>query len=183
MNRLRALYKDEIAANLKKDLGLKNTMEVPRLIKVTVNAGIGDIRENREALESFASDIGLITGQKPNPRKARKSESGFKIRQGETVGYAVTLRGEKMWTFLDKFINVVLPRVRDFKGLNPNSFDGNGNYSVGIREHIIFPEVNPNKIKGIRSLQVNFSIDSQSKEHSLALLEKLGMPFNKTKEN
>jgi large subunit ribosomal protein L5 len=179
MNRLKKDYTDRIAPELKTELGLKSVMEVPRLKKIVVNAGIGDLRENREALEAFVSDLADITGQKPSHRKARSSESGFKIRQGDIVGYTVTLRGESMWAFLDKLVTVVLPRVRDFKGLSLNSFDKGGNYSLGIREHIIFPEVNPNKIKGIRSLQIIFNIDGKSKENSKLFMEKLGIPFTK----
>lgn len=179
MDRLNKKYKEEIAPKLIKDLELKNIMQAPKLRKIVINAGIGEFRDNREAVESFVEDLSAISGQRPNPRKARLSESGFKIRKGDIVGYSVTLRGPKMWAFLDKFINIVLPRVRDFQGLNLKSFDDRGNYSVGIKEHVIFPEVNPNKVKGIRSLQVNFQIDSLSKEHSLAFLEALGMPFKK----
>jgi large subunit ribosomal protein L5 len=182
MNRLREIYKNEIVVKLKKDLGLSNVMEAPKLNKIVVNAGIGEFRDSREAVESFVEELSLIVGQRPNPRKARLSEAGFKIKKGDVVGYSVTLRGERMWAFLDKFVNIVLPRVRDFQGLNLKSFDNSGNYSFGTKDHTIFPEVNQNKVKGIRGLQVNFSIKSNSKEHSLALLESLGMLFNKGKE-
>ncbi len=179
MNRLRTAYKEKVQNQLVEDLGLSSIMEAPKLRKIVVNAGIGDFKDNKEALDSFVEELMQITGQKPAPRAARKSESGFKIRQGDVVGYSVTLRGERMWAFLDKFINIVLPRVRDFKGLNPKSFDESGNYSVGIREHVIFPEINPNKVKGIRSLQITFGISSKEPAHSRVLLEKLGIPFMK----
>lgn len=181
MNRLRELYKTKIQNDLKNELKLSNVMEVPKLKKIVINSGIGEIRESREAHENFAEELAQITGQKASPRKARKSESGFKIRQGALVGYTVTLRGESMWAFLDKLVNIALPRVRDFKGLNLKSFDERGNYSLGIREHTIFPEINPNKVKSARGLQVTLSIDAQKEEHSKALLEKLGVPFRKGK--
>ncbi len=179
MNTLRKKYTEEIAVELKKDLGLKNVMEVPRINKVVINSGIGEFRDNREAVELFAEELGAITGQKPSPRKARLSESGFKVRKGEVVGYSVTLRADRMWAFIEKLVNVALPRVRDFKGINTTSFDANGNYSLGIKEHAIFPEINPNKIKGIRGLQVTINMKSKDSAHSLALLEKLGFPFKK----
>lgn len=179
MNRLGELYKTKIKAELQKDLELSNVFEVPVLKKIVVNAGIGPFRESKEQVEAFEEDLALITGQKPSPRKARKSEAGFKIKQGDVVGYTVVLRGERMWTFFDKFVSIALPRVRDFKGVSEKSFDKNGNYSVGVREHIIFPEINPNTVKGIRSLQMTFVIDSLNSEQSKVLLEKLGMPFRK----
>lgn len=177
MNRLRKRYTEEILPAITKELSLKSVMEAPRLKKIVVNAGIGDFRDNKEAVESFVEELKMITGQQPSPRKARLSESGFKIRQGDVVGYTVTLRGNNMWAFLDKFLNIVLPRVRDFKGLSLNSFDENGNYSIGLKEHVVFPEVNPNKVKGIRSLQITFVVDTKKKEYSKYLLTKLGLPF------
>lgn len=178
MNRLKEKYTNEIAPSLVQELGLTNVMETPKLTKITVNAGIGDFKDNKEAVSGFVEELTALTGQSPSPRKARLSEAGFKIRKGETVGYTVTLRGERMWAFLDKFANVVLPRVRDFQGLSLKSFDDHGNYSLGLKEHVIFPEVNQNTTKGIRSLQVNFSIDSRGKEDSLLLMKALGMPFD-----
>lgn len=179
MNRLKEKYNKEIVSQLSKELGFSNIMEVPKLKKIVLNAGIGDFRDSKEAVESFVKELANIAGQKPVARAARKSESGFKIRQGDIVGYKVTLRGNNMWAFLDKFVNIVLPRVRDFKGLNAKSFDKRGNYSVGIKEHVIFPEVNPNTVKGIRGFQVVFNVDAKSKEHSKALLSKLGIFFKK----
>ena len=178
-NRLYKKYKDEVARQLKTELKLSNIMEVPRIMKVSINTGIGAFRDNREALELFVQELTDIAGQKPFPRKARLSEAGFKVRKGDVIGYAVTLRGDKMWAFLDKLINVVLPRVRDFRGLGTESFDENGNYSLGIREHVIFPEVNPNAVKGIRGLQLTVVTTASDKRKNLALLEKLGFPFRK----
>lgn len=172
-------YKNDIVPKLIKELGLKNAMQVPRLQKVSVNVGIGSFRDNKDAVETFTAELADITGQKPVRKQARISEAGFKIKKGDVVGLSVTLRGDKMWAFVEKFISVVLPRVRDFRGVNPNSFDKNGNFSVGITEHTIFPEINPNVVKGIRSLQVTFVTSTNDKKESLALLTMLGMPFKK----
>jgi large subunit ribosomal protein L5 len=172
-------FKTDIVPKLMQELGLKNPMEVPKLLKVSVNAGVGSFRDNKEALETFTSELADICGQKPVLKTARISEAGFKIKKGDVVGVSVTLRGERMWAFVEKFISVVLPRVRDFKGVSPASFDKNGNFSVGITEHTIFPEVNPNVVKGIRSLQVTFVTNNTEKEKSKALLSMIGMPFKK----
>ncbi len=177
MTRLKENYLKKIVPAMKKEFGLKNVMQVPRLIKIVVNAGIGSFRESRDAVESFEHDLTLLLGQKPYPRKARLSESGFKIRKGDVVGYAATLRGDHMWAFLDKLINVSIPRIRDFRGLNEDSFDDAGNYSLGITEHIIFPEVDPNTTKGIRHMQVTIVSSSSDKELNRSLLKKIGMPF------
>ena len=182
MSALKDKYIKEIAPEMKKDHDLKSVMEVPRLKKIVVNAGIGDFRESREAVESFVHDLSMLLGQKPYPRKARLSEAGFKIKQGDIVGYAATLRGDRMWAFLEKLINVAIPRIRDFSGLKTDSFDQAGNYSLGIREHIIFPEVNPNTTKGIRSMQVTIVSSSDDPKLNKALLSKLGMPFKEDKE-
>lgn len=178
-NRLYKTYKEKMAQDLKKQLSLENIMQVPKIKKININAGIGGFKENREATESFINELADITSQKPYYRKARLSEAGFKIKKGDVVGYSVTLRGYKMWAFLDKLINIVLPRVRDFRGLSRDSFDNSGNYSLGIREHVIFPEVNPNATKGIRSLQVTIVMNSNNKEWNTALLENMGFPFKK----
>lgn len=179
MNRLQEKYKNQIASELMKEFNLENVMEVTKLQKISINAGIGSFRDNREAVESFVTDLTSFSGQKPFVRKARMSIAGFKVRQNDTVGYAVTLRGDKMWSFLDKLINVALPRVRDFRGVNEKAFDKNGNYSLGIKEHVIFPEVNANVTKGIRSLQVTLVFSSKDTNLNRALLTKLGMPFRK----
>ena len=179
MNRLKEKYIKIVAPKLAKDLKLSNVMKVPRIDKVCVNSGIGSFRDNREMVESFIEELTSITGQKPYPRSAKAAEAGFKIRKGDVVAYAVTLRGEKMWAFLDKFINVALPRVRDFRGLSDMSFDEVGNYSAGIREHVIFPEVNPNSTKGIRGLQVTVTFSSKDSDVNRQLLKELGFPFRK----
>lgn len=172
-------YKNEIVTPLSKEYKLSNVMEVPKLEKISINAGIGSFRDNREAVDTFVRELTEFSGQKPFPRKARLSISSFKIRQNDVVGYAVTLRGDKMWSFLDKLVNVALPRVRDFRGVNEKAFDKNGNYSLGIKEHVIFPEVNANTTKGIRSLQMTMVFNSKNIDLNRALLSKLGMPFRK----
>lgn len=179
MERMHLKYKNEIIPEILKERKLKNVMEVPSIKKIAVNVGIGSFRENREAVESFTQELANICGQKPYPRKAKKSEAGFKIRGGDIVGLAVTLRGDRMWAFLDKLVNIALPRVRDFRGLSNTSFDGNGNYSIGIREHVIFPEIDQNIVKGIRSLQLTMVTNSKNKELNELLLRKLGLPFRK----
>ncbi|HAI63170.1 MAG: 50S ribosomal protein L5 [candidate division WWE3 bacterium GW2011_GWF2_41_45] len=179
MNRLKEKYIKEIAPKMMKELKISNVMALPKVLKVSINSGVGPFRENREALESFLEEFSSLAGQKAYPRKARQSVAGFKIRQGDIVGYSVTLRGERMWAFLDKLINIAIPRVRDFRGLEDTSFDGNGNYSLGIREHVIFPEVNPNTTKGLRSMQITVVFSTSDVEHNKYLLAGLGMPFRK----
>ncbi len=175
--RLYEKYKAEIMPAMKKELKLTNSLQVPKVVKITLNSGVGAIRDNKELLESFMQELADIAGQKPKVTKARLSESGFKIKQGDVVGVVVTLRHGRMWAFLDKFINIVLPRMRDFRGLDLNAFDKKGNYTIGVREHTIFPEVNPNKTKGIRSLQVTIVTNAGGVEDSRLLLKYLGMPF------
>jgi large subunit ribosomal protein L5 len=177
MNRLKESYKKEIAPEIIKEFKLDNVMEAPKIIKVSVNSGIGPFRENKEAVEYFANELSDIAGQRVFERKARKSEAGFKIKQNDVIGFTVTLRGRRMWAFLDKMINIAFPRIRDFRGFDPNSFDENGNYSIGIREHVIFPEVNPNTTKGIRGLQVTIVFDKKSIDQNRFLLKKLNFPF------
>lgn len=181
MNKLQEKYKKEVVPALMKELNLKNVMEVPAVKKIVINAGIGNIRGNQAAVDTFMEDVSLLAGQKPVLRKAKKSEAGFGIRKGDTVGVAVTLRGPAMWAFLEKFVTLVLPRVRDFAGLNPKSFDSSGNYTVGITEHTIFPEINPNTVKGIRPLEVTLVTSTDDPGKSRVLLEALGMPFVKEK--
>jgi len=179
MNRLREKYEKEIVPQVTKEFGLKSIMEVPRIKKIVVNAGIGSFRDSRESVESFENELALILGQRPYPRKARLSEAGFKIKKGDVVGYAATLRGDRMWAFLDKLISIAIPRIRDFRGLDISSFDESGNYSLGISEHIIFPEVNPNTTKGIRNLQLTIVSTSDYKKINKEILSYLGMPFKK----
>lgn len=183
MNRLYEKYKNEIAPELKKSLNKDNVMEVPTIKKIVVNAGVGAIRDNKDFFESFKEEFTNITGQAPSVRKARLSEAGFKIRQGDIVGIATTLRGQNMWAFLDKVTNIVLPRVKDFKGLSNKAFDKSGNYSIGITEHVLFPEVNPNTTKGSRSMQMTIVTSAINKEDSHELLKALGLPFKKGKGN
>lgn len=180
-NRLFEKYQKEVLPKLIKEFDLANPMMAPRISKISLNSGIGSFRDNREAVETFLAEFSGIVGQKPYPRKAVKSEAGFKIRKGDVVGYAITLRGNRMWSFLDKLISVALPRVRDFKGLSSKSFDANGNYSLGIREHVIFPEINPNTIKGIRGMQVTITVKSKKIEYTKLMLEYLGFPLMKGK--
>lgn len=177
--RLQEKYIKEVAPTLVKELKLKNIMRVPRIMKVSVNSGIGAFRDNREALDIFVQELADITGQKPYERKARLSEAGFKIKQNDVVGYAVTLRNARMWAFLDKLVSVALPRVRDFRGLSNTAFDNSGNYSLGIREHVIFPEINANTTKGIRGLQVTIVTNSRDITSNKALLKGLGFPIVK----
>lgn len=176
---LREKYNKKVIPTLMKDLKLSNVMEAPTVRKIVINAGIGGFRDKKEAVAVFVEELAQLSGQRPVERKARLSESGFKIRAGDVVGYAVTLRGPRMWAFLDKFINIVIPRIRDFRGLSKTAFDNAGNYSIGITEHTIFPEVNPNTTKGVRDLQVTIVTDAKNKEESEKLLSLLGLPFKK----
>lgn len=178
MNRLKEEYKKRIIPEIIKEFNLENVMEVPKILKISVNSGIGPFMENKEAVQYFAQELSEVCGQKVFERKARKSEAGFKIKQNDIVGFAVTLRDDRMWAFLDKLINIAFPRIRDFRGFDPNSFDMNGNYSLGIREHVIFPEVNPNTTKGIRSLQVTIIFNNKDVEQNRFLLKKLNFPFS-----
>lgn len=179
MNQLKNLYTTKLKSELIRDLSLDNVMQSPVLEKIVINTGIGKFRDNKDAVDSFFQEITSISGQKPTYRKSRVSEAGFKVRKNDTVGITVTLRGERMWSFLEKLITVTLPRVRDFKGVSNNSFDRSGNYSIGIREHIIFPEVDANKTKGIRSMQMTMVFKNSNKEKSKKFLALLGMPFSK----
>jgi len=179
MNDLRKKYTTEIKDNLIKELSLDNVMQVPVLDKIVINTGIGKFRDNKDVVDSFFNEVTSISGQKPTFRKSRVSEAGFKVRKNDTVGITVTLRGERMWVFLQKLINISLPRVRDFKGVSNSSFDKSGNYSLGIREHIIFPEVDANKTRGVRSMQVTLVFKNSDKEKSKKFLSSLGMPFSK----
>lgn len=179
MNNLRKKYLEELVPRINEEYHLKSVMEVPRLLKIKVNSGIGSFRDNREAVDSFEQELGLLLGQKPYPRKARKSIASFKVRQGDVIGYSATLRGESMWAFLEKLIGIAIPRIRDFRGLPISSFDQDGNYSLGIKEHIIFPEVNPNTVKGIRSLQLTMVFSGGNAKLNKVVLGYLGMPFVK----
>ena len=177
MARLKNMYNEEIAPTLKERFGIENPMRVPRLEKIVVNMGVGEAVQNSRALDGAMEDLARITGQKAQLRRARKSIAGFKIREGMPVGARVTLRGERMWEFLDRLISVALPRVRDFRGVSPNSFDGHGNYALGLREQLIFPEIVYDKIDKIRGMDIIIVTTARTDEEAKALLTHLGMPF------
>jgi large subunit ribosomal protein L5 len=179
MNRLKERYQKEISPALLKALNLSNVMEVPRIQKVVVNIGMGEALDNPKALDAAVSDLSQITGQKPVVTKARKSIANFKLREGRAIGVKVTLRGEKMWSFLDRLMNIVLPRVRDFRGVSSDAFDGRGNYTLGFREQLIFPEIEYDKIDKVRGMEVTIVTNARNDEQSFALLQMLGMPFRK----
>ena len=177
MERLQEKYQKEIAAALKEKFNYDSAMQIPKLEKIVINMGVGEVRENPKALESAIKDLEMITGQKAVVTKAKKSIATFKIRQGMSIGCKVTLRGEKMYTFFDKLISVALPRVRDFRGVNPNSFDGRGNYSMGIKEQLIFPEIEYDKVDKIRGMDIIFVTTAKNDEEAKELLKQFGMPF------
>ncbi len=179
MMRLEEKYKNEVVPALQKSLGLKNVMQVPRITKVVVNIGLGEALDNAKALDYAVQDLTTITGQKPIITKARKSVAAFKLREGRAIGVKVTLRGDKMWAFLDRLMNVALPRVRDFRGISPNAFDGRGNYTLGIREQLIFPEIDYDKIDKVRGMEVTIVTTARNDEEGRQLLSLLGMPFKK----
>jgi len=172
-------YKKEIAPALMDTLNLENPMQVPRIEKMVVNIGVGEALDNAKALDAAVTDITTITGQKPIITKARKSIANFKLREGRSIGVKVTLRGEKMWAFYDRLVNVALPRVRDFRGVSPNSFDGRGNYTLGLLEQLVFPEIEYDKIDKLRGMEVTIVTSARSDEEGLQLLSMLGMPFRK----
>lgn len=175
--RLKTLYHQTILPKLQAEFGYANVHQVPKLVKVTVNRGLGEASQNAKALESSLSELATITGQKPVVTRARKAIAGFKIREGMPVGVMVTLRSERMYAFLDRLINLALPRIRDFRGISPNSFDGRGNYSLGIREQLIFPEIDYDTIDQIRGMDVSIITTAKTDEEGRALLKALGMPF------
>jgi large subunit ribosomal protein L5 len=177
MARLKDRYDEEIAPALKERFGIENPMRIPRLEKIVVNMGVGEASQNSRALDGAMEDLAKITGQKAQMRRARRSIAGFKIREGMPVGARVTLRGERMWEFLDRLVSVALPRVRDFRGVNPNAFDGHGNYALGLREQLIFPEVSYDAIDASRGLDVAVVTTTESDEEARELLRLLGMPF------
>ena len=177
--RLKETYNEKVFNAMVEKFGYKNVMEVPKLEKVTINMGLGEAKDNAKLMESAVAELGMITGQKPVVTKAKKSIANFKVRQGMPVGAKVTLRGENMWTFVDKFFNIALPRVRDFKGVSKNSFDGRGNYSMGIKEQLIFPEINFDKVDAVKGMNIVFTTTAKTDEEAAALLELLGMPFEK----
>ncbi len=177
--RLKKIYGESVAPSLKEEFGYSSTMQVPRLVKVTVSMGVGEAKENKKILDAAVEDIGHITGQKAVKTKARKSIATFKIRQGQEIGAKVTLRGAMMWEFLDRLINVALPRVKDFRGVNGNAFDGHGNYSLGLNEQIIFPEIDFDKIEKIMGLNIAIVTTAATDKEAKSLLARMGMPFRK----
>ena len=177
--RLRETYNNEVFNALKEKFHYKNVMEVPKLVKITINMGLVEAKDNAKVMESAVEEIALISGQRPVITKAKKSIANFKVRQGMPVGAKVTLRGDNMYVFADKFFNIALPRVRDFKGVSRNSFDGRGNYSMGIKEQLIFPEINYDKVDTIKGMNIVFTTTAKTDEEAAALLELLGMPFEK----
>jgi large subunit ribosomal protein L5 len=179
MNIMRERYQKEIAPALLKAFSFKNVMEVPRVQKVVVNIGAGEALDNPKALEAAVADLTTIVGQKPISTKARKSIANFKLREGRLIGVKVTLRGERMWAFLDRLLNVALPRVRDFRGVSANAFDGRGNYTLGLRDQLVFPEIEYDKIDKLRGMEVTIVTTAKDDEQARALLQLLGMPFAK----
>ena len=177
MARLKDTYIKEVAPQLMKKFSYKSVMQIPKLDKIVINVGCGEARDNAKMLEAIIGDIAQITGQKPVVCKAKKSVANFKLREGMNVGVKVTLRGERMYEFLDRFFNLALPRVRDFRGIDPNSFDGRGNYSVGIKEQLIFPEIDYDKIDKVRGMDICFVTTAKTDEEARELLSLLGAPF------
>jgi large subunit ribosomal protein L5 len=175
--RLKARYTEEVVDGLMKELNFSNVMQVPRLQKVVVNIGVGEALDNPKALDAAVEDMRIITGQSPVITKARKSIATFKLREGRSIGVKVDLRGERMWAFLDRLFNAALPRMRDFQGVNPDAFDGRGNYTLGLREQLIFPEIEYDKIDKVRGMEITIVTTAQNDEEGRQLLRLLGMPF------
>lgn len=179
MARLREFYLNEVVPGMVKKFGYKNVMEVPKLNKIVINMGVGEAKENAKLLETAIKDLEIISGQKPVVTKAKKSIANFKLREGMSIGCKVTLRGEKMYDFADRLINLALPRVRDFRGVNPNAFDGRGNYALGIKEQLIFPEIEYDKVDKVRGMDIIFVTTAKTDEEARELLTGFGMPFRK----
>ena len=177
--RLKEKYDDEIAAQLKETLALENTMQVPRLVKIVVNMGVGDAAQDAKLMDGAVEDLRIITGQQPKVTMARKSISNFKLREGVPVGASVTLRGPRMWEFLDRVIATAIPRIRDFRGMSPNGFDGRGNYTFGVTEQLIFPEIDYDKVAKVRGMDITFVTTAATDEHGRALLDAFGFPFSR----
>jgi len=177
MPRLKDLYRQQIVPALQKELGHENVMQVPRLEKIVVNVGVGEALQNAKALDATAQDVMIITGQKPIITRARRSIASFKLREGNPIGVKVTLRGDRMWDFLDRLVSIALPRQRDFRGISPDAFDGRGNYSLGLREQLAFPEIDYDKIDRIRGLEIQIVTTARTDEEGYLLLRHLGMPF------
>ena len=179
MSRLKEVYKNEIVSKLQQQFSYGSVMEVPKITKITLNMGVGEAAADKKAIEGAVSDLTLISGQKPLVTKARKSVAGFKIREGWPIGAKVTLRGERMYEFLDRLVSMAIPRIRDFRGLSPKSFDGRGNYSMGVKEQIVFPEIDYDKIDKIRGMDITITTTAKSNEEGRALLEAFQFPLKK----
>jgi large subunit ribosomal protein L5 len=177
--RLKIQYKDEIRDQIQDELGLENVMQVPRLSKIVVNMGAGDAAADSKLINGVVEDLRTITGQQPKVNRARKSVSNFKIREGQPIGASVTLRGERMWEFLDRLIALAIPRIRDFRGLSPKGFDGRGNYSFGVTEQLIFPEIDYDKVMKVRGMDITLVTTAETDDQGMALLEAFGFPFRK----
>lgn len=177
MARLKEFYKQEVSPALMKKFSYKSVMEIPKLEKIVINVGAGEARDNSKVIDAIMTDIAAITGQKPQVCKAKKSVANFKLREGMNIGVKVTLRGENMYEFIDRFFNVALPRVRDFRGINPNSFDGRGNYNMGIKEQLIFPEIEYDKIDKVRGMDICFVTTAKTDEEARELMTLMGAPF------
>ena len=178
--RMQQRYREEIAPNLSREFGYANVMQVPRVMKVVINIGLGEALQNAKALDAGSEDLATITGQKAVITRAKRSIANFKIRDGNPIGLMVTMRGDRMWEFLDRLLNAALPRIRDFRGVSPKAFDGRGNFSLGIREQLIFPEIEYDKVDRVRGLQVNIITSALNDEEGKRLLELLGMPFSRS---
>lgn len=179
MARLKDFYIETVAPELMKKYGYKSVMQIPKVEKIVINCGCGDARDNSKIIDSVMNDLGLITGQKPVVCRAKKSVANFKVREGQAIGVKVTLRGAKMYEFMDRFFNVALPRVRDFRGINGNSFDGRGNYTMGLREQLIFPEIDYDKIDAVRGMDISFITTATTDEEAKELLTLMGAPFER----
>jgi large subunit ribosomal protein L5 len=177
--RLLQVYREKIVPDLKKSLGLANTMQVPRILKITVNMGVGEAVADKKVMDAATADLAKITGQKPAVTKAKKSVATFKVRDGQAIGCKVTLRGARMYEFLDRLVNIAIPRIRDFRGISTRSFDGRGNYSLGVKEQIIFPEIQYDQIDQIRGMDITISTSAVDDKHGRALLEAFNFPFRK----
>ncbi len=178
-NRLRDEYESKIVGEMTKKFGYKNVMQVPKLAKIVINMGVGEAKENSKVLDAAMADLAIIAGQKPVPTKAKNSVANFKIREGQAIGCKVTLRGDKMYEFFDRLVNLALPRVRDFRGVNPNAFDGRGNYALGLKEQLIFPEIEYDKVDKVRGMDVIVVTTANTDEEARELLTQFGMPFTK----
>ena len=179
MSRLKDLYKNEVVAKLTEEFGYKNPMEVPRVSKITLNMGVGEALGDKKLMDSAVADMEAIAGQKAIVTKARKSVAGFKVREGWPIGCKVTLRRDRMWEFMDRLVDISLPRVRDFRGINPKSFDGRGNYSMGVREQIIFPEIDFDKVDKVRGMDITITTSANTNDEARALLDAFNFPFKK----